>query len=541
VCLTRVAVTGRAAGPAAVPAPRRSGGGTFGATRRATTLVLAVLVAAPAASAEGPPKRRETRQVMFVGNNWEGTADIIDGRSFKRLARINVIPDREERLAEIQRDPERQAFFLAIRQFVGEGNDQFTDDMFTSHDGKFVYVSRPSFADVVGIDLKTQRIVWRFPMEGRRSDHMAISPDGRSLLVSDSTANKVHRLDARTGRKTGEFPSGDSLHENNYSRDGRLVFHASIGRVYTPTDQSLLGPLEILRDTSKGERSFQVVDANTMQVLTRVDMGQKLEEAGHPEMESAVRPMALSPDERTLYAQISFHHGFIEYDLQQQRITRVANLPVSEEAAGTPRESYLLDSAHHGLAMNAAGTKLCASDTMSDYAAIVRRDSFSARIFPIGEQPYWSTNGLSPRHCWVSFSGDDKVAVLDYRDERGLAQVPVGDHPQRIRRGAVSHTRLAGLPIPPNSRDNLEPHIRVLRARGCRHRFFRHASRCSTSRRSAASRRRAPGRARRTKRRGFRIRVPLRELRPGAHRLSVRAVDTAGNVGRRVIRFRRCR
>jgi hypothetical protein len=121
VCLTRVAVTGRAAGPAAVPAPRRSGGGTFGATRRATTLVLAVLVAAPAASAEGPPKRRETRQVMFVGNNWERTADIIDGRSFKRLARINVIPAREERLAEIQRDPERQAFFLAIRQFVGEG------------------------------------------------------------------------------------------------------------------------------------------------------------------------------------------------------------------------------------------------------------------------------------------------------------------------------------------------------------------------------------------------------------------------------------
>jgi len=86
----------------------------------------------------------------------------------------------------------RLGFFLAIRQEVGEGNDQYTDDMFTSHDGRFVFVSRPSFADVVGIDLGTKKIVWRFPMEGQRSDHMAISPDGTRLLVSDSTANKVH-------------------------------------------------------------------------------------------------------------------------------------------------------------------------------------------------------------------------------------------------------------------------------------------------------------------------------------------------------------
>jgi hypothetical protein len=507
-------------------------------------LLAALLVCGPkvAVAQEGPPQRPDTRPVMFVGNNWEGTADIVDARTFERLARVNTTPDKEERLAEIQRDPVRQAYFLAIRQAVGEGNDQFTDDMFTSHDGTFVYVSRPSFADVVGISLETQQIVWRFPMEGQRSDHMAISPDGESLLVSDSTANKVHRLEARTGRKTGEFPSGDSPHENNYSRDGSRVFHASIGRVYTPTDQALIPPLELIRDTTKGERYFQVVDANTMQLLERVDMGQKLEEAGYPEMESAVRPMALSPDESTLYAQISFHHGFIEYDLTQDRVTRVANLPLSEEAQATPREQYLLDSAHHGVAMNPAGTKLCAAGTMSDYAAIVRRDSFAHTILPIGEKPYWSTNGLGGSHCWLSVSGDDKVVVLDYASERQVAQVPVGDHPQRVRLGAVQHTALAGLPTVPRARDNAPPHIRVLKPRRCRHRRLPARIRIFDQSRLRYAHARAPKRSRKTRRKRFRVTVPLRHLRPGSrHRIRVRAKDSAGNFSRKVVRFRRCR
>jgi hypothetical protein len=434
------------------------GGGSRTATRRRGFAIRALLaasalaIATPAPTAalasEGPPKRPDTRQVMFVGNNWDGTADIIDARTYEPLARINTIPDKEERELEIFTDPVRLGFFLGIRMLVGEGNDQYTDDMFTTHDGTLVAVSRPSFADVVGISLRTQKIVWRFPMEGQRSDHMGVSPDGTRVLVSDSTANKVHELDIRTGKKTGEFPSGDSPHENNYSKDGERIFHASIGRVYTPTDRSELGPL---RDASKGARYFQVVDSDSLEILSRVDMGRKLEEAGYPEMDSAVRPMALSPDERLAYLQISFHHGFVEYDLEQARVLRVANLPISEEARDTPREEYLLDSAHHGLAMNPRGTKLCAAGTMSDYAALVSPETFRYKIVELGKKPYWSTNGLDGKTCWVSFSGDDRVAVIDYKSQRTIESVPVGDHPQRVRLGAVRDDYLPGLPPPPDS------------------------------------------------------------------------------------------
>src|SRR4051812_38902458 len=104
-------------------------------------LLLAV-VAAPAGAAPAP------RDVLYVGNNWDGTADVIDPHSFKRVARLNIIPDKDERIAEIQSDPVALGYFLAIRQLVGEGHDQYVDDMFSSPDGRYLYVSRPSFADV---------------------------------------------------------------------------------------------------------------------------------------------------------------------------------------------------------------------------------------------------------------------------------------------------------------------------------------------------------------------------------------------------------
>jgi DNA-binding beta-propeller fold protein YncE len=355
---------------------------------------------------------------------------VIAPRIFKRLARINIIPDREERMAEIQSDPVALGYFLGIRQLVGEGNDQFVDDMFSSPDGRFLYVSRPSFADVVAINLRTRKIVWRVEVDGYRSDHMAISPDGSRLVVSASTARTVHVIDTRAGRIVGSFPSGDQPHENNYSRDGSRIFHASIGAVYTPADDPAL-------DATKGDRWFQIVDANTLQVLKRIDVGQKLDEFGEPDMSSAVRPMALRPDERLVYFQVSFFHGFVEYDLVQDRVLRLARLPVSEEAARMRREEYLLDSAHHGLTMNPSGTKLCAAGTMSDYAAIVRRDSFAHTIVPVGEKPYWSTNSGNGRICFVSVSGDDRVSAISYRTEKEVARIPVGDHPQRMRMGKV--------------------------------------------------------------------------------------------------------
>jgi YVTN family beta-propeller protein len=400
----------------------------------------AVASAADHPEAASPPAGRAAdapgmRDVLLVGNNWDGTADVIDVRSYQRLRRINVIPDRDARMTEINTDPIRLAAFLFIRNQIGEGHDQFVDDMYASNDGRVIYASRPSFGDVVAIDLSTGQIQWRTRVDGMRADHMAISPDRTRLAVSASTAKLVDMIDTATGRIVGTFPSGDSPHENTYSQDGSKIFHASIGNVYTALDDPAV-------DATKGERVFEIVDARTLQVLRKVNMSEKLAELGMTGMSSAVRPMALSPDERYAYLQISFFHGFVEYDLQEDRVTRVAHLPVPEETRKLRRDQYILDSAHHGIAMSGDGTKLCVAGTMSNYAAIVSRETFRYSVLPLGARTYWATSSTDGRYCYVSVAGDDTLSVISYATEKEVARVPVGHHPQRARTAQVAESVL---------------------------------------------------------------------------------------------------
>lgn len=140
----------------------------------AAAVVLTVTAPATTASAADAAALRE---VLFVANNWDGTADVIKSSGdLAKIGRINVIPDKDARMAAINADPIKWIYFMAIRNSVGEGHDQFADDMYSTPDGKSVVVSRPSFADVVSIDVATGNVNWRFPVSGYRADHMAVSP-----------------------------------------------------------------------------------------------------------------------------------------------------------------------------------------------------------------------------------------------------------------------------------------------------------------------------------------------------------------------------
>lgn len=411
-------------------------------TTSASAAPAPVVAAAPApqvpAAAPGRTKGKDLRRVVYVGNNWDGTADVLLPGSFKRVGRLDIVPDYDERMAEIRLNPYRLAYFIAIQQLIGEGHDQLVDDMYSSNDGRLLIVSRPSFADVVALDLATGEIVWRFAVDGVRSDHMALSPDGETVVVSASTGNVVHALDVETGEEVGGFESGGSPHESVYLDDGETILHASIGMVYSPLDDPIL-------DATKQERVLQLVDADSYEIIRRYDLRAALDEAGLEDVSTAVRPLTHTPDDDTFIFQLSFFHGFVVMDRATGEITKVKKLP--NLIPDTPRELYLLDSAHHGISMDPTGKHICVAGTMSDYATVVSYPRMKrSKLIKGGLKPYWVTQSWNGKHCYISWSGSDTVSKISYKKAKIVRTTDVGYHPQRVRNGFIKRSFVADLP-----------------------------------------------------------------------------------------------
>ncbi|MFC9786284.1 YncE family protein [Rhodococcus sp. NPDC127528] len=377
-----------------------------------------------------PPSPDGLREVLFVGNNWEGTADVIASTGdYAKIGRVNMIPDRAQRMREIQSDPVRYGFYQGIRLTAGEGHDQNVDDMYTTPDGSAVVASRPSFADVVSIDLASGKINWRFPVSGYRSDHMAVSPDGRRVAVSASTSNTVHVLDISTGVQIGSFRTGDKPHENVFTDGGRYLWNMAIGEVNTPLDDPSL-------DFTKGDRKITVVDTQTFQTVRVIDMRDRLDAFGRKDLSDAVRPVAFAPDESKMYFQVSFFNGFVEYDIAADKITRVKELPKNPKTS-PDRTTWVNDSRHHGMSISPDGRKLCIAGTMDDYVTVVDTDTLQESPTVPAGKPYWATVNGDGTHCVISESANDAVSAIDFATGQKVATVPVGDHPQRVRLGHV--------------------------------------------------------------------------------------------------------
>ncbi|GAA3957639.1 serine/threonine protein kinase [Amorphoplanes auranticolor] len=393
-----------------------------------TALAATLFAAAPLPAAAAPPSGLQ--EVMFVGNNWAGTVDVIrPSGGYTKLGGLTVVPDLDVRLRDIYLNPIKLAYFLGIRSGPGEGHDQLVDDMYTTPDGTALVASRPSLADVISIDLRTGLPKWRFPVSGFRADHMAVSPDGTHVAVSASTSNTVHVLDIATGRQLGSFATGDKPHENVYTDGGRYLWNMSIGEVNTDLDAPGW-------DWTKGNRRITVVDTTTFRTVRTIDMRARLDAFGRRDLSNAIRPAVFSPDGAKLYFQVSYFPGLIEYDVATDKVTRVRTLP-KNPATSDDRTTFVNDSRHHGLAMSPDGSKLCVAGTMDDYATVVDRGSLQEGTLVPASKPYWATVSADGRDCVISESGADQVSAISFATGRRVATVAVGDHPQRVRIGHV--------------------------------------------------------------------------------------------------------
>lgn len=395
--------------------------------RRRTALLGCAVLAATAMAGAPPAQARPAeapalRDVMAVGNGQGGTVSFIDTATYRNLGSINVVPDLQERLDSM--NIVERIGYEAVN--AAQGYRKLVDDMAVSPDGTTLYISRGVLSDAVAFDIATKKMLWRHKTEGFKADHAALSADGRQFVVSATTASKAEVIDTATGKLLTSFVTGAYPHANDYSPDGTVLYNSSIGITSLP---KLLNGL-------KGSRAVTAVDAKTFKPLRTYTF------------EYGIRPAVFTRDNKTMYAQLSYLNGFIEYDLAAGKTTRTVNMPFSDKAAKMKPDDYPQNSAHHGMAMNADESKLCVAGTIDDYVSIVSRPSLTTDgtvHYATDALPYWTQTSPNGRDCFVSLAEDDQISVVDYRTAKEVARIDVGRFPQRERAAKLTPAALAGL------------------------------------------------------------------------------------------------
>jgi DNA-binding beta-propeller fold protein YncE len=394
-------------------------------------------VAAADAGASGPqgvPERTVgAREVVLVANAEGGDVAVVDAHSFRVMRRIDVLPDGPS--ATPGEDDPAQA--LIGQQIVeAAGGQNYAQDQDVSPDGRTLYVSRGHRGDIAAFDIATGTMRWKLPIPGFRSDHMAISRDGRRLYVSALTEDEVEVVDTEQRAIVASFPSGQWPHDNHLSDDGERLYNGSIGNVVAPSEA---------RGANGPPYRLTVVDAQTLAPI-----------ASHV-FDRGIRPYVITHDERRLFAQLSELHGVVEFDLAAGRELRRRELPIDP---GVTEEDYDFEAPHHGLAMSHDERTLCAAGRASDYVALIATRTLEPNaIIEVDDAPGWAATDPDGHLCFVPNTRADTLSVISFARRREIARFGIGDGPKQIEAARIPAAVLCNGPAVPGC----APELRLAR------------------------------------------------------------------------------
>ncbi|MFB3069996.1 MAG: YncE family protein [Gemmatimonadales bacterium] len=320
------------------------------------------------------PASAQEQELLYVGNNHGGTVSVISVPDYEVIGEFDALPD----IADRQTWPAAE----------------HVDDLVAPESGEVLYLSRPRTRDLAAFSTETEELLWRLPVPGV-PDHMALSMDGKILYLAISNEYMVVVINLEKREIIGQIPTGPQPHCVHLSPDGSRIY---IG--------SLVGD------------EMVIADAKTFEVLRAI------------QFENGVRPFVLTPDEKKAYIQISKLHGFVELDLETDRISKTVLLPNPDNV---PAQKAYPHTAHHGLALSPDYRFLTAVATVEGYTAILSVPDLDVLgTVPTGKEPSWVINSLDGKHVYVSGRKSNDVFVISIEDQRLLKRIKVGDYPQRM-------------------------------------------------------------------------------------------------------------
>jgi len=261
-----------------------------------------------------------------------------------------------------------------------------------SQDVVYVTIEGSAPGELVWIDPYTDRVVRRMPV-GPAPNQLAVTPDGRFAYVpcADGYWDVVELARQKVIKR---IFTGGSPHNTLCSADGKHMYLAAMGR----------------------PRKVTVVDVAAHKPV------------GDIPFSNVVRPVALSRDEKRLYAEVDGLVGIEVADVGARKL--IHRIP-----ARLPDDQRKVASRSHGLGIRPDQKELWECDVghhdIHVYDLTGDKPRQTATI-PIGSPVYWLTFRPDGKVCYVSARGAMAVAAVDTTTKKVIARMSVGKEPKRL-------------------------------------------------------------------------------------------------------------
>jgi YVTN family beta-propeller protein len=246
--------------------------------------------------------------------------------------------------------------------------------------------------ELVWIDPATDKVTRRMDV-GPEPNQLAVTPDGKTAYVpcKDGYWDVV---DVEKGKVVTRVFTGGRPHNTLCSPDGKRMYLAPMG----------------------SPKRVTIVDTATHKKL------------GEIPFTSVVRPIALSQDEKRLFAEVDGLVGVEAADVPGRKMVHRVQAELTDKLKKMPSRS-------HGLGIRPDQKELWECDVEHHEVHVYDITGETPKqiaTIPLGSRLYWLTFSPDGKTCYVSARGDNAVAVVDTQTKKVITRVPAGKEPKRL-------------------------------------------------------------------------------------------------------------
>ncbi len=261
-----------------------------------------------------------------------------------------------------------------------------------SQDVVYVTIEGSKPGELIAIDPRTDRVTWRMPI-GPAPNQLAVTPNGKFAYIPVNDGH-YEVVDLKERKIIERIETGGRPHNTLCSPDGKRMYLAPMG----------------------SPKKVTIVDVATHKPIGEIPFS------------SVVRPIALTGDEKRLFAEVDGLVGVEQADIASRKM--VHRVPAELSA-----DNKKVGSRSHGLGVRPDQKELWECDVehfevhVYDITGDVPKQIATV---PIGSQVYWLTFSPDGKTCYVAARGNGEVAAVDTESKKVVARIPVGKEPKRL-------------------------------------------------------------------------------------------------------------